>query len=320
MNRSHYTVGDLLESHGKALQLEPVTPHISLVNRIQGPALHRPGLSLTGYGLRKVDRRILLFGRVELEFLKTLDEKKRKACLKGVITEKNPVVIISRGLIAPKALIEACKTLNIPVLKSGLKSMELLTKLTMILSDVFAPTESVHATLVEAFGIGVLLMGESSVGKSETALGLIEKGHRLISDDVVRIRKKENDVLVGSGPKLNRHLLEIRGIGIINVANLFGAVCVKTEVKVDMVINLEEWNAAHFYDRVGLEEKFTQILDVNIPTYMLPVKPGRDMILLIETTILNHRLKNMGYHSAKEFNEKLLEEIAKRKKGATSER
>lgn len=314
MKRSAFTVETLIECQGQALKLEKIREHEGLRNKMTVAAVHRPGLSLTGYSLRKIDRRLLLFGRVELEFLKSLKPEVRTERLKGVVTEKNPVVFISRGLIPPKELLEVCQKLKIPILQSRLKSMELLTKLSVMLSEAFAPIESLHGTLVEAFGIGVLLQGDSSVGKSETALGLIEKGHRLISDDVVRVQKKE-EVLVGRGPKLNRHLLEIRGIGIINVAHLFGAVCVKNEVQVDMVIHLEEWDDAHFYDRVGLEEKFTQILNVSVPTYMLPVKPGRDLILLLETTILNHRLKKMGYHSAKEFNVKLLEEIKRKKVG-----
>ena len=234
--------------------------------------------------------------------------------LKGVITKTNPLVIITRKLLLPDTLMKLCEELKIPILITSLKSTEALGKLTRILSDAFSPQESLHGTLVEAFGIGILLQGKSSVGKSETALGMIERGHRLISDDIVRINRKEEEILIGSGPELNRHLLEIRGIGIINVAHLFGAVSVKNQVKLDIIIHLEEWNDTHFYDRIGLEERFTSILNTPIPTYMLPVKPGRDVILLLETTVLNHRLKKMGYDSAKDFNIKLLDKISKRKK------
>ena len=172
---------------------------------------------------------------------------------------------------------------------------------------------TLHGTLVELFGVGVLIQGESSVGKSEAALGLIERGHRLISDDVVRVKKKEN-YLIGAGPELTRHLMEIRGIGIINVAHLYGAVCVRTDKEIDMVIKLEEWDDQHFYDRVGLDDKFIDILGVSTPYHILPVKPGRDVVLLIETIALNHRLKGMGYNSAKEFNMKLLETIAHKRR------
>ena len=308
------TVKCLIENHGRVLKLEPPKTTKFLEKKIRSSAVHRPGLSLAGYGLCKVDRRILLFGRLELDFLKSLSPKMQMQRLEGVITKTNPLVIITSNLQLPDALVKVCKGLNIPTLLTSLKSGEALAKLTRILSDTFSPKESLHGTLVEAFGIGILLQGESSVGKSETALGMVERGHRLISDDVVRISKKEEEFLIGSGPELNRHLLEIRGIGIINVAHLFGAVSVKNQVKLDLIIHLEEWNDAHFYDRIGLEERFTSILNIAIPTYMLPVKPGRDIILLLETTILNHRLKKMGYHSAKDFNVKLLDKISKRKK------
>jgi HPr kinase/phosphorylase len=191
--------------------------------------------------------------------------------------------------------------------------MILMSKLTVILSGAFAPSDSVHGTLVEAYGVGVLIRGDSSVGKSEAALGLIERGHRLISDDVVLLRGKEERQLIGSGPELNKHLIELRGIGIVNVAHLYGAVSVRNEVPVDLVVHLEDWDETHYYDRVGLEERFTEFLGIKVPLYLHPVKPGRDIVLLIETTILNHRLKDMGYHSAKEFNKKLLEEIARKK-------
>jgi HPr kinase/phosphorylase len=173
---------------------------------------------------------------------------------------------------------------------------------------------SCHGTLVEAFGVGVLIQGDSSVGKSETALGLIERGHRLISDDVVIIKRREGGSLIGTGPELTRHMLEIRGIGIINVAHIYGAVCIRENARIDVVVKLEEWDTAHFYDRIGLEEKYLDFLGVKVPFHILPVKPGRDVVLLLETVVLNYSLKKLGYNSAKEFNVKLLEAISKRQK------
>jgi HPr kinase/phosphorylase len=164
------------------------------------------------------------------------------------------------------------------------------------------------------FGVGVLIQGDSAVGKSEAALGLIERGHRLISDDVVKVKKKEGAYLEGSGAVLTRHHMEIRGIGIINVANLYGAVCVRNQKSIDIVVRLEVWHDDHFYDRVGLDEKFTTLLDVQLPYLILPVKPGRDVVLLLETIALNHRLKEMGYNSAQEFSAKVLELTTSRKR------
>ena len=176
----------------------------------------------------------------------------------------------------------------------------------MLLFDEFAPSLTCHGSLVEVFGVGVLIQGESSVGKSEASLGLLERGHRLISDDIVKVKKREGGYLEGSGVELSRHHMEIRGIGIINVANIYGAVCVRDKKSLDLVVKLETWDDDFFYDRVGLEEKSITILQIPIPYHLLPVKPGRDVVLLLETIASNHRLKQMGYHSAKEFNAKLL--------------
>ncbi|WP_420421201.1 HPr(Ser) kinase/phosphatase [Simkania sp.] len=314
MRRKPLRIQDLMGDHGKTLGLFVDRPQEGMNKKISGPEIQRPGLSLTGYVKRKFNKRILLFGRIELEYLRDLSSGKRKERLEDVVTTDNPAVIVARGQRPPKELKDICQQLKIPLLRSKEKTMALMSQLTLILSEFFSPVESVHGTLVEVFGIGVLIQGDSSVGKSEAALGLIERGHRLVSDDVVHLRKKDNRYLEGSGPELTRHLLEIRGIGIINIAHLYGAVSIRQSVRVEMIMELEEWNDNHYYDRVGLEEKFKEILNLHIPSYVLPVKPGREVALLIETTVLNHRLKEMGYHSAKEFNIKLLETIAKRQR------
>ena len=225
-----------------------------------------------------------------------------------------PAVLLARGIAAPKEVVAFCESRKIPLFKANLTATNLLSRITFLLLEEFCPSVTLHGTLVEVFGVGVLIQGESSVGKSEAALGLIERGHRLISDDVVRVKKKEGSYLVGSGPDLTRHLMEIRGIGIINVAHLYGAVCVRPDKGLDIVVKLEEWDDQHFYDRVGLDEKFIDVLGIGVPYHVLPVKPGRDVVLLLETIALNHRLKDMGYNSAKEFNAKLLETIARRQK------
>ena len=308
------TVQELFDSHGELLGLTPTKANQGMDRVVKVSHVQRPGLSLAGYVKRKQDNRVLLFGRGELDYLKDLNPTMRKKRLLGVITSENPVVIVTRKLTPPPELMKICQELKVPLFRTEMRSIPLMTKLTVLLNEAFSPVLSLHGTLVEAFGIGVLIKGDSSIGKSEAALGLIERGHRLISDDVVKVRKKEEVRLIGTGPELNRHLIEIRGIGIINVANLYGAVCVRKEVQIDMVMHLEEWNEDHYYDRIGLEERFIEFLDINVPLYVHPVKPGRDIVLLIETTVLNHHLKEMGYHSAKEFNIKLLEEIAKGRK------
>ncbi len=275
--------------------------------------IERPGLALSGYIDGYDNQKILVFGEMEQNYLKDLHPNIRNDRLKLLIKKSTPAVIIASNLSPLKELKESCEKHQIALFKSDKGAIEVSTIFSKILSDAFAPVVSCHGTLVEAFGVGLLIQGSSSIGKSEAALGLIERGHRLVSDDVVTIKRKEENILVGEGPELSRHLLEIRGIGIINVANLFGAVCVSRKKRIDLIVKLEEWDDEHFYDRVGLEEKYCDVLGVKVIYHILPVKPGREVALLLETLVLNHRLKEMGYNSAKEFNAKLLATIEKRK-------
>ena len=309
-----YLVQHLYEQHGKYLGLDLLAGSSGLSRRINKAEVHRPGLSLTGYLKGFVSARILVVGKQEIEYIKELDPKMRQQRLGAILTQSTPAVIVARGFRAPKEMISLCEKHKIPLFRANSTATNLLSRITFLLLEEFCPSVTLHGTLVEVFGVGVLIQGESSVGKSEAALGLIERGHRLISDDVVRVKKKEGSYLVGSGPELTRHLMEIRGIGIINVAHLYGAVCVRPDKVIDIVVKLEEWDDQHFYDRVGLDEKFIDILGISVPYHVLPVKPGRDVVLLLETIALNHRLKDMGYNSAKEFNSKLLEAIARRQK------
>lgn len=315
-----YLVKHLFEQHGKELGLSLLAGKKGLLRRIKKAEVHRPGLSLTGFLKGFTPARIVILGKQEIEFLKELTSEVRRERLLAVLLASTPAVILSRTLEPPQELIEICEERKIPLFRATTTATHLLSRITFLLLEEFSPSITMHGTLVEVFGVGVLIQGESSVGKSEAALGLIERGHRLISDDVVRVQKKEGSYLVGSGPDLTRHLMEIRGIGIINVAHLYGAVCVRHDKGIDIVVKLEEWDDQHFYDRVGLDEKFLDLLGVSVSYHVLPVKPGRDVVLLLETIALNHRLKDMGYHSAKEFNLKLLATIAKRqKRGANLE-
>lgn len=309
-----YLVENLYKKHGKTLGLELVAGEAGVKRRITVPEAHRPGLSLSGYLKNHARKRILIFGKVEIEYLRDLDHTIQIERLESILTQSTPAVIVARRYLPPKELKEICEKYSIPLFRANMTTMNLLSKLTFLLSEEFAPSMSCHGTLVEVFGVGALIKGDSAVGKSEAALGLIERGHRLISDDIVKVKKKEGKYLEGFGAELTRHHMEIRGIGIINVAHLYGAVCVRDHKNIDLVVKLEVWDDQNFYDRVGLEEKYCDILGVKLPYHILPVKPGRDVVLLLETIALNHRLKRMGYNSAKEFNTKLLDLIASKKK------
>lgn len=305
-----YTVEDLFRGFSKKLGLELLAGKEGIKRPIKVPEVQRPGLSLSGYLKSHAHKRILIFGRVEIEYLRDLSPDDRIERLEPLLTQLTPAVIIARGYRPLKELHLLCESLALPLLRTQMPTMSLISKLTMFLNDEFAPSMTCHGTLVEVFGVGVLIQGDSSVGKSETALGLIERGHRLISDDIVQVKKKEDNSLEGFGAELTKHHMEIRGIGIINVANLYGIVCVREHKNIEIVVKLEEWDDAHFYDRVGIDDKLCDILGVKLPFHVLPVKPGRDVVLLLETIALNHRLKIMGYNSAKEFHTKLTETIS----------
>lgn len=309
-----YTVEDLYEQHGEKLGLELVAGKKGLKRRIQVPEAHRPGLSLCSYLKSHAKKRMMIFGKVEIEYINDLDPDVRIERLDPILNRYTPAVIVARRFRPPKHLLQLCNERDIPLFRASSTTMILLSQLSIILTDEFAPRMNAHGTLVEVFGVGIMIQGDSAVGKSEAALGLVERGHRLVTDDVVKVRKRENTYLEGYGAELTRHHMEIRGIGIINVAHLYGAVCVRDSKSIDLVVKLESWDDNTFYDRVGLEDKYCDLLGIHIPYHILPVKPGRDVVLLLETIALNHRLKAMGYNSAKEFNTKLLEMISDKQK------
>jgi len=312
-----YLVEDLYKFHSERLGLELVAGNEGLKRRIWIPEAHRPGLTLSGYLKGHTDRRIVIFGKVEIGYLRDLDPTTRTKRLEAILgsSSATPAVIVARRYVPPKELVLLCERNHIPLFRTNMITMNLLGKLTLLLTEEFSPSINCHGTLVEVFGVGVLIQGDSSVGKSEAALGLIERGHRLITDDIVKVKKREGAYreaahLEGFGDELTRHHMEIRGIGIINVAYLYGVVCVRDHKSIDIVVKLEVWDDQNFYDRVGLDEKHCDILGIKLPYHSLPVKPGRDVVLLLETIALNHRMKRMGYNSAKEFNSKLLNMIA----------
>lgn len=306
-------VEDFYQEYKDEFLLEKASSEKVFQKEIQEFHVERPGLKLAGFGKKIMYDRTLVFGSNELEFLKSLSSVESQDRLMSILSNQIPMIIIAKKLSPTKELIEVCLFYEIALFKTELKSFEIMSKLTLTLYDHLAPSVSCHATLVEVFSNGVLIQGSSSIGKSEAALGLIERGHRLVSDDVTLIKKTKGSLLQGRGLELARHLLEIRGIGILNIADLYGAVSVSQSATIDIIIKLETWDDEHFYDRVGIEEKFQNILGVQIPFYILPVKSGRDVTLLLETIVLNHRLKKMGYHSAKEFNQRLLRAIEEKR-------
>lgn len=307
-------IEDFYEKYHNKLGLELIAGEIGLKRSISIPEVQRAGVFLTGFTDVYKEERVLVFGGLEAEYLKRLERQERIERLFAILTDKTPVVIISKNYFHIEELIEVCNQKDISIIKIEQSSTSVINKLSMILYEEFSPIASRHGTFIEVYDVGVLIEGDSSIGKSETALGLIEKGHRLVSDDVVRIKKRKESYLEGHGVELTRHHMELRGIGIINVATIYGAYCVRDKKKIDIIVKLEAWDNDHFYDRLGLEESTCEILGIEVPYSILPVKPGRDVVLLIETIALNHRLKKMGYHSAQEFKNRLRNKIASQQK------
>ncbi len=227
----------------------------------------------------------------------------------SLCTDITPAIILSRDRDVPKELIEASNENGVPVLRSSLKTTRLSSRLTNFLESKLAPTTAIHGVLVDVYGVGVLLIGKSGVGKSETALELVKRGHRLVADDCVEIRQEDQDTLVGSAPELIEHLLEIRGLGIINVMTLFGAGAVRSYKRITIVMNLELWEQGKQYDRLGLEEEKMRIIDTDVPKLTIPVRPGRNLAVIIEVAAMNFRLKRMGHNAAEQFTSKLADVI-----------
>ncbi len=307
-----FSIEDLRKKYGSELDLRIVAGEKGMGRFIKNPQVQLPGVSLTGFLESYISDRLLVLGASEILYLEEIDSKTRFERFEAILRKDTPAVIVARGLEPPKELIVICEREEIPLLRSSMPGMALLGKLNYHLAEEFAPTMSFLGTFVEVFGVGLLLQGEDGIGKSEAALGLVDRGHRLIADESILIKLKHRSYLEGTGADNTRHMIEVRGIGMIDVALLYGSVCVRDNKSVDMFIELENWNNDKTYDRLGLENKTVTMMGLQIPIYLLPVKPGRDVVLLIETLARNHRLKQMGIHSAKQFSQKLTDAIARK--------
>ncbi|SMO65516.1 HPr(Ser) kinase/phosphatase [Melghirimyces algeriensis] len=285
--------------------LETIGGKKGLTKELVTSDLYRPGLELAGFFTYYPAERIQMLGRTELTFISGLTESIRRERLKFLCDEQTPCFCITRGQDIPEELLQSAERRGIPVLRTPDSTTRFSSKVTNYLERRLAPATTLHGVLVDIYGVGVLITGSSGIGKSETALELVKRGHRLVADDAVEIRQEEDKRLVGHAPKLIRYLLEIRGLGIINVMTLFGAGAVREYKRISMVIRLEAWEEDRQYDRLGLDEDRIQIIDTNIPLLTVPVRPGRNLAVIVEVAAMNFRLKRMGYHAAKTFAQNL---------------
>ena len=303
------TVLDLLQLDLRdkdSLNLKCIAGRAGLVRELKVPEINRPGLELSGFYENFAFQRIQIFGRGEMAYLEKLAKESKTETLEKLFSCEIPCCVFTHQQQPTEDFLKLAEKTGCAVLQTDLTSSEFTTRVLRVLSNIFAPKQSVHGVLVEVFGIGALLLGDSGVGKSETALALIERNHRLVADDLVEIRRIGGNILIGTGTGVSSHHMEIRGLGIINIAHLFGVGAIRDKKQIQMAVRLEDWDANKNYDRIGTEENFTEILDVQVPYIIIPVKPGRNIPVIIETAAMNERLKKMGYYSAKEFSKNVM--------------
>lgn len=267
--------------------------------------ISRPGLELTGYFKFYPGERIQLFGMTEISFSNSMTSEERLVVLKQMARPETPMFLVSRWLSIPEEMNRACQAKKVPILRSKLPTTRLASLLTEYLDQRLAKRQSIHGVLVDIYGVGIMITGDSGVGKSETALELVKRGHRLIADDRVDVYQQDEQTVIGEAPTILRHLLEIRGIGIIDVMNLFGAGAVRESTPIDLIIHLENWSPKKSYDRLGSGEQRQEIFDVEVPKITVPVKVGRNLAIIIEVAAMNFRAKSMGYDATKVFEENL---------------
>jgi HPr kinase/phosphorylase len=299
------TVSEFMEKARGLIPLECLTGDLPGRRPITTSDVHRPGLALVGYLENFLSDRILVFGQTEITYLKKLSTEQVRDALAPILNFDLPCVLLSKQLDPPAQLLLMSRERGIPVLRTGLQTTDMIHRLRDLLEDFFAATTSVHGSLVDVYGVGLLFTGRSGVGKSECALDLVERGHRLVADDVVTIKRKAANVLIGSGNELLRHCMEIRGIGIIDVQAIFGIRAIRAQKRVEVEANLREWDAKEDYERLGVQEKLSTMLDVQIPLVVIPILPGKNITVISETIALNYLVKAYGYNPAEHFSDNL---------------
>lgn len=281
---------------------------------ISNNEVNRPSLQITGFFEYFDNTRIQIIGMVEISYLKHLADEPRYSALEALIEKKPPMIILTRDIEVPPEMQELVVKYNVPLVRTHLATSRFMAALIAYLNVQLAPRITMHGVLVEVYGEGILLLGDSGVGKSETAIELVKRGHRLIADDAVEIKRVSDTTLVGSSPEIIRHFVELRGIGIVDVRRIFGMGAIKDTEKIDMVINLEIWQDKKQYDRLGLSTEYNSILDIEVPAITLPVKPGRNLAVVIEVAAMNNRQKRMGYNAAEALNNRLLSDMEQKMK------
>jgi HPr kinase/phosphorylase len=296
------------EEKRQVYDLELLTESAESTRPITVREINRPGMCLAGYTGNFLDDRIQILGETEILYLRTLSKPDLQAAIDRLFQFQLVCILISKKLDPPGYLLQRGNERRVPVFRTPQSTTPFLHSLTEYLTVYFAPRDSVHASLVDVYGVGIMFMGRSGIGKSETALDLVERGHRLVADDVVELIRKGDDVLIGSGRKLLEHCMEIRGIGVIDVREIFGIRAIRIQKRIEVVVRLEEWSEERDYDRHGLEREHTEILGVQVPTVVIPIFPGKNITVLAEVVSLDHMLRTYGFSAAENLQRRILEQ------------
>ncbi|MDH3496925.1 MAG: HPr(Ser) kinase/phosphatase [Gemmatimonadota bacterium] len=307
------TVRELIEEKRLSLQLDVLTGDRGLDRPITEPEIGSPGLALAGYMARFAAKRLYVLGETEIAFLRSLKPGDRVATVQAFFQHELPCVFITKGLSVPRGLLAVARERSIPVVRSKLKTAEFYSRITPFLQEAFAPRTTVHGSLADVYGVGLLFVGRSGIGKSECVLDLVERGHRLVADDVVHVSRRGADVLLGRGHELSHHFMEIRGVGLVDVKALFGIRSVRQQKRIEVVVELLEWDTTADVDRTGLDLRTTEILGVALPQVVVPLNPGKNITVISEVVAMSHLLRYSGYDAAKAFNERLLKQLGKQR-------
>ncbi|MEO7299133.1 MAG: HPr(Ser) kinase/phosphatase [Verrucomicrobiota bacterium] len=310
MKRDEITVERFYTEEASALELQLVAGANGLKRIIREPTVNRPGLALAGFTRYFASKRVQVIGNAEANFLKSLPALQRKERYETLFSYKIPCVVYSRNLRPDRLLLQAAEKVDVPVFISPQITMKFINLATLSLEMLFAPRGTDIGSMVDILGIGVIIRGESGIGKSETVLALIDRGYSLVSDDITRVTLIDGREIVGTSAELTRNHMEVRGIGIINVAAMFGIKSIRQEKRVDLVVTMKTWNDVTDVDRLGMDEEFVKILGVDVPHITIPVRPGRDLARLIEVAAFQTKLKSTGHNAAKELNERLIAQMS----------
>ncbi len=311
---SKLTVGELVAQRGESLQLDVLTGELGLDRPITVPEISSPGLVLAGFTACFSSKRLHVLGETEIAYLESLSKKARRVSLETLMDYDLPCLFVSKSQDVPAELLELAHQRGLPIIRSRLKTSEFYRRITPFLSEYFAPSTTVHGSLADVYGVGLLFMGRSGIGKSECVLDLVERGHRLVADDVVHITRRGADVLIGRPHDLATRYMEIRGVGLVDISALFGIRAVRQQKRIEVVMELTDWDSAVEVDRTGLDFRTQSILNVELPHVVVPLNPGKNITVISEVAAMNHLLRYSGVDAAQTLNERLINQMAEQRK------